>query len=187
MAPSKVTKSFFNSHRLKYCSECKTHPLVKEISFLLFKPLQDDYASALTWVHDHEAKSFILDVHANSDEIFFNETPELKTLIDIKNTCNKLSAFGYDIPDIRLLDFCENSQCNFKHIIYLCRTRETMKLCIRAETIMFEDCDLMHNYQMQSSHIAINDSRMMKFNLLNLPITNYSSLKEKIKQILLIS
>lgn len=165
---------------------------MKDICCVLSKPLDDDYVNILSWEQDSKAKTFLLEQTGgteSAEDVFVNRVPEIKNLSTLKTVCSDLSRFGYHINNIYLNTECSEFDCHFLHKINLSFSSIKKKLCVKTELLTFNDLILNHEYDYSKSTITVNDEKIQnyRFQLLNLPIQNYKTIKTKINQILLLS
>jgi hypothetical protein len=191
MSLSKLTKSFFNLHRKVKCSDCDDGVLEKQIEFTIAKPLDEEYVGLLFWEQCPTNRTFILRESVGeegNEDIFLNQTPEISSLSTLKEVCLKLQRFGYYIDAVYLRTECSNFDCRFLHRLNLEWSEDTKSIFLESEHVDIKKLSLHHNYIMRCTTITVREKKnqVYDFKLLNLPISNYSRLEHKIKQILLI-
>jgi hypothetical protein len=191
MSLSKLTKSFFNLHRETKCLQCDDGALEKQIEITIAKPLDDEYVGLLFWEHHPANKTFILRESVGDDsneDIFVNQVPEISSISNLKEVCNKLERFGYYLDAVYLRTECSNFDCRFLHRFDLDWSEDTKSIFLESEQIEINNFSVHHNYIMRSSTIKVRDEKIQvyDFKLLNLSLSNYNRLEHKIKQILLI-
>ncbi len=187
MNSAKLTKSFFTRRRVKYCPQCELQNSYLSRNIIIYANASfSENLLLIEWCYDTNTHSFILII--NNDRLNISHT--ITSLRDLKNTCINLNKLGYQIDDIRLLQqcyFCDNC---FQHNINLAWFGNTNTFLVEDEYVKFADYSILCNYAKNTTYITDRTTaKRLSYNydyIPNIDLKKYSSLTNKIKQILLL-
>jgi hypothetical protein len=201
MSPIKLTKSFFQSQRKKYCPQCSTkyrNYLMRDIVIYANSSFDEEYFLLLEWHYDDNTHTFLVDEkHGNrspEDNLILNKSHSISSIEDLQNICASLNKLGYQIAETRLLLECSSkytwTEPCFKHIIDLAWFGDTKTFLIQDEYIKFPDYSMSYVYTKDTCSITDRTGTKQQHYSIdyipNIDLKKYSSLKKKIKQILLL-